>query len=833
MNQPATNQFFSQNLKRALRSAHGCARELGQSVVTPEHLLFGLIVTRGSVSSELLHKQGVRPLQTQRLIAELFSATTGDTPPELTGPAQRVLQQMAIIAQRHQHRYIGTEHLLAALLENPPKLVLAILAQSSVNLETLTDQLTVILRSTSKLNDIGGILQQQSESSPPGDEGMPFGQPPQPANSGNVLELFTVDLTDPDVQSDIDPVIGRQTEIERLTQILCRRTKNNPVLLGEPGVGKTAIVEGLAKNIVNARVPEVLLDKQILMLDLGLLLAGTMYRGEFEQRLKNVITEIQKDDSVILFIDELHTLTGAGAAPGSMDAANILKPSLARGQIRCIGATTLDEYRKHIEADPALERRFQPVMVAEPTVEKTVAILTGVKPHYESYHHVTITDEAIKAAAQLSHRYVTERFLPDKAIDLIDEAAAKVRVAHKPSHVMQKARSIEQGIAVLEKNKRQAIADEKFDQALSYKHQQAKAQQELHHLRSAIEKEQQQRIGRITAENIAQLVSDMTGIPLAEVAEDQQQKILDLEKSLKKAIVGQDEAIEQLVRAIKRSRAGVATEQRPIGSFIFLGPSGVGKTALAKVLAKELFEDESALVKIDMSEFRESFNVSKLIGSPPGYVGYRESGQLTEAVRRRPYSVVLFDEIEKAHPEIFNILLQVMEDGMLTDATGRQVNFKNTIIIMTSNVGLQQFVRTKSIGFDAVATNDDLYDEMKGYLEKSLVDQFRPEFLNRLDATLFFRPLNAADLKKIVRLQLAELNSRLGKQGVTIKADAKAVNWLATHQQAPQQGARLIRRHIQTLIETPLSELILQQKTTKRGIISVTVSDNNLQLTPQ
>ncbi|MEK7139650.1 MAG: ATP-dependent Clp protease ATP-binding subunit [Patescibacteria group bacterium] len=827
MNQFGSTNSLTDHLKQSLTAAHQLAEELRQDTVQAEHLLYGLLMVRGSLSGELLHRLTISPDRVKAFIVSTYGQYTTTHVPRLSATAKGLLQHAVLLAGTAGHRYVGTEHLLTALVTKPLLGVRDIFLMHQISLPQLGQQLQLILRSTGRFAD---ILSAANSDGADREEAGLFGN--SSANNASALELFTVDLTTDTIQQTIDPVIGREAEIERVTQILCRRTKNNPILLGDPGVGKTAIVEGLAKKIMVGTVPEVLTNKRILMLDLGLLLAGTMYRGEFEQRLKNVIAEINKDDSIILFIDEIHTLTGAGAAPGSMDAANILKPALARGQIRCIGATTLDEYRKHIESDPALERRFQPVIVAEPTPDKALQILRGIKENYERYHHVTITPAALESSVRLSTRYLPERRLPDKAIDVIDEAAARYRVTQPGSGLPKKIHEIEHGITLLQKKKRGAITAERYPEALDYKSQEAIAQRQLAAVQAEWAIHQQRIIGTVTERDVAELVAKMTGVPLAELATDDQAKLKHLAQRLQEHVIGQTEAIAELTRAIRRSRAGLATAKRPIGSFIFIGPSGVGKTELAKALAKELFEDEQALVKIDMSEFKEGFNVSKLIGSPPGYVGYKESGQLTEAVRRKPYSVVLFDEIEKAHPEIFNILLQVMEDGELTDATGKKINFRNTIIIMTSNVGLKEFIGSKHIGFGASASRPEITTDLKRHLLKSLGDWFRPEFLNRVDGVLFFNPLGLTELKKITILQLQELNQQLASQGLKLRANPAAIQFLATQGADQEQGARLIRKNVQELVATPLADKILAQEVTKGDIIEITTHDGQLVLQP-
>lgn len=825
MTSAANSHKYTAHLRHALTIAHELAVELKQAQVQPEHLLYGLVLERGSLAAELLQRLGISSERIKALIANNYDPATTTPTPRLTPPVKKIIQRAMLLAGQARHRYVGTEHLLLALIDSPTTGVRDVFLMHQISLTQLLQQLQTIMRGTSRLADILSALNNDGPTN--NSEEVGFGLPG--ANNVSALELFTVDLTDEATQENIDPVIGREAEIERLTQVLCRRTKNNPILLGDPGVGKTAIIEGLAKKIMQGQVPEVLLDKKILMLDLGLLLAGTMYRGEFEQRLKNVIAEVQKDQSIILFIDEIHTLTGAGAAPGSMDAANILKPALARGHLRCIGATTVAEYRKHIENDPALERRFQPIMVAEPSPDQTLQILTGIKKNYETYHRVNITPDALTTAVRLSTRYLPDRFLPDKAIDIIDEAAARYRVNQPGSGLPHRLREIERGVEILQQKKRAAVVAEHYPEALDYKAQEVTANQLLTTTRAEWEAHQQRLVGTVTAQDVAELVAKMTGIPAAELTADEQLRLRDLAKRLGRHVIGQATAIDELAQAIRRSRAGLATAKRPIGSFVFIGPSGVGKTELAKALARELFDDEQALIKIDMSEFKEGFNVSKLIGSPPGYVGYKESGQLTEAVRRRPYSVVLFDEIEKAHPEIFNILLQVMEDGELTDATGKKINFRQAIIIMTSNVGLKEFVGLKPIGFGG-ATSTTLTTEMKVHLLKSLEDFFRPEFLNRVDGVLFFNPLELPELKKIVNLQLAELADQLATRELKLNVTPAAITFLATHRRDPQQGARLIRKNVQELVATPLADKIIAQELTKGDIITVDARDHQLSL---
>ncbi len=654
-------------------------------------------------------------------------------------------------------------------------------------------------------------------------------------DKGSALEYFTTDLTNAEIQRDIDPVIGRAKEIERLMHILSRRTKNNPVLIGDPGVGKTAIVEGLAKSILRGEVPEALLGKRILALDLGLVVAGTMYRGEFESRLKQIVDEIKADPNIILFIDEVHTIIGAGSASGSMDAANLLKPALAKGHIRAIGATTMEEYKKYIESDPALERRFQPIVVKEPSVEESIAIIRGIRHNYEKFHHISITDEAIVAAAQLSARYIQDRFLPDKAIDLIDEAASKMKIARGGSPVAKQIRELEAERDHLEQHKQDAVQQEHFDQALELKQRQAVLTQKIDKLREKESKHGGPTNGAIGKHEIAETVSRITGVPLTELVKEERDRLIQLDTLLKRRIVGQDEAITAISDFIRRSRVGLSNPNKPIGSFIFLGPSGVGKTETAKEIARTIFEDENALIRIDMSEFQESFQITKLIGAPAGYVGYKEGTKLTDAVKRKPYSVILFDEIEKAHPDVFNLLLQVLDEGHLTDAVGKKINFKNTIIIMTSNVGLQSFNQAQSIGFEISdpSRRKELasqYDQLKRSVMADLQKKFRPEFLNRVDKTVVFRPLTLRDVEKIVDLHLHDVQRRLDVQKIKLKLTAKARGRLAELGFSPEYGARSVQRIIQEHVENPLAGLLLAGTVKSGQTVTIAVHDGKIVL---
>ncbi|MFS8665564.1 MAG: ATP-dependent Clp protease ATP-binding subunit, partial [Limnochordales bacterium] len=680
---------------------------------------------------------------------------------------------------------IGTEHILLGLIREGEGVAAQVLKNLGADLDKVRRQVVELL---------GGSGGQPTKGTR--------------ARKTPTLDQFGRDLTDLAREGKLDPVIGREKEIQRVIQVLSRRTKNNPVLIGEPGVGKTAIAEGLAQKIVNGDVPETLLNKRVVTLDLGALVAGSKFRGEFEERLKKVMDEIRASGDVILFIDEMHTIIGAGAAEGAIDASNILKPALARGEIQCIGATTLDEYRKHVEKDAALERRFQPVMVDEPSVEETILILEGLRDRYEAHHRVKITDEALEAAARLSDRYVTDRFLPDKAIDLIDEAASKVRL--QALVAPPELKELEAKIEETRMEKEAAIKNEEFEKAARLRDQEQKMREELERRRLEWKNSRGRTEGTVDAEDIAQIVSSWTGIPVTKLAQEETERLLNLEQELHKRVVGQEEAIQAVSRAIRRARAGLKDPKRPIGSFIFLGPTGVGKSELARALAEALFGDEDAMVVLDMSEYMERHTVSRLVGSPPGYVGYEEGGQLTEKVRRRPYTVVLFDEIEKAHPEVFNVLLQVLENGRLTDAKGRTVDFRNTVLIMTSNVGAHEIQRQSTIGFRTVEDSRQSYEDMKKKVMDELRKTFRPEFLNRVDEVIVFHALDKGHLRQIVDIMLQTLVGELRDRGVLVEFTDRAKEVLAEQGYDPQYGARPLRRAIQRLVENPLSEEMLK-----------------------
>lgn len=823
---------FTTHLKNTLSEAAYLALELKNKYVNPEHLLYGLAESKGGIAYEILSRAGLQLDQLKEMIRLRNEASLTPSDFSLANlrfslPAKKALEKAVVVANQYKHKYVGTEHLLYGLLELSDATLEQMLADNHIAIKETKTHLTMVLKQTTKFPDLTGFFDGSNRDF--GDPAAAGGMPtPEPMGVGvkdkggktPALDFFATNLTTQKLQKDIDPVIGRKREIDRLIHILSRRTKNNPVLVGDPGVGKTAIVEGLAKLVVQGDVPDALANKKILALDLSLVVAGTIYRGEFESRLKQIIEEIKADPNIILFIDELHTIIGAGSASGSMDAANILKPALAKGQIRTIGATTLDEYRKVIESDPALERRFQPIIVDEPSPEEAVAILKGVRSNYERYHGVAITNEAIESAVQLSVRYMQDKFLPDKAIDLIDEAASKLKVTEHNSGLGKQVKMIENDIELLEDEKREAVGQEDFDRALVLKNQQQNLQEKIQRARDR-STDTEKLVGKITRKEVAEVISRITGVPLQELIQEEKQRLLHLEGLLKKRVIGQDEAVKMVADYIRRSRVGLSNPARPLGSFIFLGPSGVGKTELAKALADIVFEDPKALIRIDMSEFSESFNISKLIGAPAGYVGYKEGNKLTDAVRRKPYAVVLFDEIEKAHPDVFNLLLQILDDGHMTDASGKRVNFKNTIIVMTSNVGLQTLNAAAGMGFEIESQEEQKnlesrYEKIKGEVLQELERQFRPEFLNRVDKIIVFQPLNIKVVEKIVQLQIEELAARLAKEQLKIEVTPAARHRIAQQGYNPDQGARAVRRMIQETIENTLAEKLLNGSI-KRG----------------
>ncbi|MDO8885984.1 ATP-dependent Clp protease ATP-binding subunit [Candidatus Oleimmundimicrobium sp.] len=780
---------FTERAKRVIVSAQEEAKMLKQNYVGTEHLLLGLIHEKESIAVKVLENLGLSLEDIQEQIEE--ETEMGATEPighiPFTPRAKKALELSLREALRLGHNYIGTEHILLGLIKEKEGIAAKVLEESGVDFESAYEQTVQLL--SGHYED--KIIEPQVER-----------------EKKNLLDEFGRNLTQYALENKLDPTVGRKKEIERVMQILSRRTKNNPVLIGDPGVGKTAIVEGLAQLIAKNEVPETLKDKQIYALDLGLLIAGSKYRGEFEERLKKIMKEIRDRGDVIIFIDELHTIIGAGAAEGAIDAASILKPSLARGEIQTIGATTLNEYRKHIEKDSALERRFQPIMVDEPTIDETINILKGLKDCYEAHHHVNITDDAISAAAYLGDRYISDRFLPDKAIDLIDEAASKVRL--RLMTVPSGVKEIESELYQTRKEKEAAVKEQDFEKAADLRDEEKSLIKKKRQIIESWKKPKLTDAEKVEEKEVAEVVSAWTGIPVVKITEEESAKLLCMEEALHKRVVGQDEAVKAISKAIRRTRAGLKDPRRPTGSFIFLGPSGVGKTELARALAEYLFGDEGALLQFDMSEYMEKHNTSRLVGSPPGYVGYEEGGQLTESVRRKPYSVVLFDEIEKAHPDVFNMLLQILEDGKLTDAQGRVVDFKNTIVIMTSNLGARMIQKTTRIGFSKESGESLPYIEMKKKVMSELKKTFRPEFLNRVDDTIVFHELSEKDIKSIVDLMIKRVEKQLKTKNISIVLTDEVKTLLSKKGYDHALGARPLRRAIQRLVEDPLSDAILR-----------------------
>lgn len=804
---------FTQRAQKVIYLAQEEARRLNHNAVGTEHLLLGLVREGEGVAAKALQLLRIDADQVISAVERIIGR--GNTPPtgeiEFTPRAKKVVLELAGgEAKQLGYSYIGTEHLLLGLIREGEGVAARVL-------ESLGADLPRVQQVVMQIMGGGG------EAAPGG--GSPSGMKGKSKTAN--LDSFSRDLTNLAREGTLDPVIGRDLEIERVIQVLSRRTKNNPCLVGEPGVGKTAIAEGLAQRIIDGNVPELLKDKRVIALDLASVVAGTKYRGEFEERLKKVIDEIRNAGDIIVFLDEMHTIVGAGAAEGAIDAANILKPALARGELQCVGATTLDEYRKHVEKDPALERRFQPITVNEPTLEETVAILKGLRDRYEAHHRVKITDAALAAAARLSDRYIAGRFLPDKAIDLIDEASSRVRLRTlvAPSDLKQKEEQLES----IRKEKDAAIQSQEFEKAASLRDEEQQMKKELESL-TAEWKHRSVAAGAVVDEDdIAHIVASWTGIPVRRLAEEETTRLLHLEDVLHERVIGQSEAVTAVARAVRRARTGLKDPKRPIGSFIFLGPTGVGKTELARALAEALFGNEDAIIRIDMSEYMERHTVSRLVGAPPGYVGYEEGGQLTEAVRRKPYSVVLLDEIEKAHPEVFNILLQIMEDGRLTDAKGRTVDFRNAVVIMTSNVGAHMLQREITLGFRTTEDQSDAaYQGMKDRVMEELKRTFRPEFLNRVDETIVFHSLTAEEIKQIVDLMLRELQNRLRESKIEFAATGAAKEELARRGYDPNFGARPLRRAIQRAIEDVLSEEVLKGEFAAGDEVEADYSDGEI-----
>ena len=812
-------QRFTDDAQRVLSFAQEAALELGHDYVGTEHVLIGLTKVKNGVAAKALEEFGIVTEDVFEAVEEQVGrGNKKATSIYMTPRVKHVLELAIQVANRMNHNYVGTEHILLGLLSDGGGVAVGILRAMNIRTDDIVEAIRHILGSNTNGNDNG-------------QEGV--------SHNGDLGDLtdFATDLNESAKQGKIDPVIGRDTEIQRVIQILSRRTKNNPVLIGEPGVGKTAIAEGLAQRIVNGNVPEILRNKRIISLSISSMLAGAKYRGEFEERLKKAIDEVQEHDDMIIFIDEIHTLVGAGATEGAMDAANILKPALARGEFQVIGATTLDEYKKHIEKDAALERRFQPIQVGEPNEEDALEILMGLRDRYEAFHKAKITDEALKAAVTLSSRYITDRFLPDKAIDVVDEAASKVRM--KVFSAAPDVKALEDRLNTVKKEKEAAVTSQDFEKAAKLRDEEQALVKEIDDKKAVAKEESDQKL-IVTEEDIAAVVAQWTGIPVAKIAEEESETLLHLEEELHKRVVGQDDAVTAVAKAVRRARAGLKDPKRPIGSFLFLGPTGVGKTELARALASSLFGDESAMIRLDMSEYMEKHTVSRLVGAPPGYVGYEEGGQLTDAVRRKPYSVILLDEVEKAHADFFNILLQVLDDGRLTDSQGRTVDFRNTVIIMTSNLGAKALHKNSTeLGFLAPKKAESTAKDAKSIdfkeAKKSVMDavksHFRPEFLNRIDEMIVFHPLTEEDLTKIVTILMSDVTKRLGERDLHLEITPEAMKLLVKEGSDFTMGARPLKRAIQRLIEDPVSDLILKGEAIAGKTIKADAKDNDIVVT--
>ena len=808
-------QRFTDDAQRVLSFAQEAALELGHDYVGTEHVLIGLIKVKNGVAAKALNELG---LSAETIIEDVEEhigrGNKKASSVYMTPRVKHVLELAVEVANHMNHNYVGTEHILLGLLSDGGGVAVGLLRNHNIRASDIVEVIRDILGSS-------GRTSHNSEDN-------------QDSSSLGDLADFGTDLNESAKQGKIDPVIGRDKEISRVIQILSRRTKNNPVLIGEPGVGKTAIAEGLAQRIVNGNVPEILRNKRIISLNISSMLAGAKYRGEFEERLKKAIDEVQKHDDMIIFIDEIHTLVGAGATEGAMDAANILKPALARGEFQVIGATTLDEYKKHIEKDAALERRFQPVLVGEPSEEDALEILKGLRDRYEAFHKAKITDEALEAAVSLSSRYITDRFLPDKAIDVVDEAASKVRM--KVFSAAPDVKALETQLADVKKEKEAAVTAQEFEKAAEMRDEEKRIEKEINDKKKAAKENSDAKLV-VTDEDIASVVAQWTGIPVSKIAQEESESLLHLEEELHKRVIGQDEAVVAVSKAVRRARAGLKDPKRPIGSFLFLGPTGVGKTELARALAVALFGDETAMIRLDMSEYMEKHTVSRLVGAPPGYVGYEEGGQLTDAVRRKPYSVILLDEVEKAHADFFNILLQVLDDGRLTDSQGRTVDFRNTVIIMTSNLGAKAlrkdspelgFLAAKKADSNTEDTNGVNFKEAKKSVMDSVKRHFRPEFLNRIDEMIVFHALTSNDLKQIVTILMDTVVKRLGDMGLSLKITPAAMDLLVKEGFDFSMGARPLKRAIQRLIEDPISDLILQGDAPEGAIIKADVEDEHI-----
>lgn len=860
MDNPIQDKLTSR-LKNVLSTASKTSQELKHAHIGTEHILYGMMQEGGSLAYSMLKKFGFTPEFIRTELERLDS--TSSWKEELSPNTRSAFEKAARTAFQYHHRYIGTEHVLFGILSIKDSAAYKLLEKSPVDVKALNQQVQIVLKSTSHFPDLSNFLgipmslpsdAEQDMGGIPGPKGatqMPgaAGGLPQGGPAGShsadekkgknpAFEYFTQDLTEAAAEGKFDPVIGRSKEIERVMSILNRKTKNNPILIGEPGVGKSAVVIGLAQRIAAGQVPPKLQGKRILALDMASILAGTTFRGEFEERIKELMRELESNDDAILFIDELHTIVGAGAAGGSLDAANMLKPALARGDISIIGATTMDEYRKHVEKDAALERRFQPVTVKEPAPEEAVTILEGTREAYEQHHGLTVTDEAIQAAVDMSVRYVTDRYLPDKALDLLDEAAATLQLQIAGSDDAQEAHTLKKELEKLRAKKEEAIETENYEEALQAKRQEDALSEKLAALSRKVSKEQGGKRPEITAEDIAKVVSDSIGVPATRILKSDIKKLANLENILREHIIGQEEAISSVARYVRRSRAGIAHPNRPLGSFIFLGPTGVGKTETAKVLAREVFENEDALVRVDMSEFMEGHSVSRLLGSPPGYVGHDESGKFTETVRRQPYSIVLFDEIEKAHRDVLNILLQILDDGQLTDSQGRVINFRNTIVIMTSNIGSHQLAQQARMGFElpeesaAAEMVDQRYEELKGTVMKELEANMAPELIGRIDQIIVYSPLRLPELEQIADLQIKDLQGRLEQKGITLEVSKGVMDDIAHLAAEKDKGARPIRGIVQELIEDPIANAIIEEKLSEGGKVQAKKAGGKVTVVP-
>ncbi len=830
---------FSKKLKNVLLRAQDLALTLNQKEINIWNVFYELGNERGSIAEQILRDFGIKQEDIKLLLTkELPKSKISKVKKQISTPArdqiifsdecQTVIEKAVNIAYQHKHKYIGTEHILCAILKIQNNEIDEFFKKIKIDKEEILKSVESVLISTNKFSEI----MDDSYSNVNVVEKMMLGNNNMMMEGGAVQ--FTVDLTSEDSQRKIDPVIGREKEIDRLIQILCRRTKNNPILLGEPGVGKTAIVEGLAKKILSGDVPDILIDKKIIALDLGAIISGTMYRGEFEKRLKKIIDDAKNDDSIILFIDEIHTLVGMGASGGQLDAANMLKPELAKGDLKVIGATTVTEYKKYIESDPAFERRFQAIVIDEPDTKEAEDIIFGLRSHYEKYHGVKISDDAVRFAVRLSQRYIPEKFLPDKAIDLIDEAASKFKVKNSKDINVKKIFELKNSLAVAIKEKEKAIVIDDYERAIVFQENEDRIIEELNKLKLESSSENKF-LGEITEKQIIEIISKEFNIPIEDLLQSEKTKLINLESEISKKIIGQDSVVGQISEYIRRSKAGLSNPNKPLASFIFLGPTGVGKTETAKVLAKDIYGNERSLIRVDMSEFSEKFDISKLVGSPAGYVGYKDTNKFTDQVRLKPYSIVLFDEIEKAHPDVFNLLLPILDEGYLTDATGRTINFKNTIIIMTSNIGNDQFNKQASMGFEVESETKkevlkDEYEHLEKRMIESLDDYFNPEFINRIDKILVFKPLDLQAMIGIAKLQIKELEDRIIDKGIKLDVKNSVYKFLAKNSYDPYMGARPLKRFIQDKVESQIANQILADCINKGDVVSVDIIDESVSI---